>query len=106
MNTSRDRFHVLDRDSMDLVREVVGKLGSGLWDSALHVPSRRIYTSGWGSNTVAVLDGVAADRLGLIATDVGIWAMHCHILEHAAAGVHCDKRLLLHSFQYCFFHLL
>jgi FtsP/CotA-like multicopper oxidase with cupredoxin domain len=25
--------------------------------------------------------------VGLVALDAGMWAMHCHILEHAAGGM-------------------
>lgn len=39
----------------------------------------------WRDSVLLFKDDVI--DVGLIATDVGIWAMHCHILEHAAAGM-------------------
>lgn len=68
MNTGRDRFHVMDRTNLSLVRDVVGKLGHGLWDTTIDPNSNRLICSGWGSNTLAILDGPAGDRLALFET--------------------------------------
>lgn len=66
VNTSSDRVHIVDPGAEAPAGELDEKLGWGLWHATLTPDGKRALVTGWGSNTLAVLDTNPAMSYALV----------------------------------------